>query len=95
MVLAALLLEPITSPTCVCQRKSALSERLDETGLWLVEELWAQAAIAQCEENESRFKYGFSAGLNPQEHREILGENFLKRYLPQFQRPHIEVIFLR
>ena len=29
----------------------------------LVEELRAQVAIAQCEENESHFKYGFSAGL--------------------------------
>ena len=29
----------------------------------LVEELRAQNAIAQCEESESHFKYGFSAGL--------------------------------
>ena len=29
----------------------------------LVEELREQMAIAQCEENESHFKYGFSAGL--------------------------------
>ena len=28
-----------------------------------VEELREQVAIAQCEENESHFKYGFSAGL--------------------------------
>ena len=27
------------------------------------EELREQVSIAQCEENESRFKYGFSAGL--------------------------------
>ena len=32
----------------------------DET---VVEELRAQNAIAQCEESESHFKYGFSAGL--------------------------------
>ena len=29
----------------------------------LVKELRAQTAIAQCEESESHFKYGFSAGL--------------------------------
>lgn len=29
----------------------------------LVQELRAQTAIAQCEESESHFKYGFSAGL--------------------------------
>ena len=37
-----------------------LSERLSYA---LVEELREQVAIAQCEENESHFKYGFSAGL--------------------------------
>ena len=29
----------------------------------VVQELRAQTAIAQCEESESHFKYGFSAGL--------------------------------
>lgn len=41
----------------------ALSERLSKEDYALVEELREQVAIAQCEENESRFKYGFSAGL--------------------------------
>ena len=40
-----------------------LSEHLSKEDYTLVEELRAQVAIAQCEENESRFKYGFSAGL--------------------------------
>lgn len=40
-----------------------LSERLSKEDYALVEELRAQMAIAQCEENESHFKYGFSAGL--------------------------------
>ena len=40
-----------------------LSERLSKEDYALVEELREQVAIAQCEENESRFKYGFSAGL--------------------------------
>ena len=39
-----------------------LSERLSKEDYALVEELRAQVAIAQCE-NESHFKYGFSAGL--------------------------------
>ena len=38
-----------------------LSERLSKEDYALVEELRAQVAIAQCEENESHFKYGFSA----------------------------------
>lgn len=38
-------------------------ERLSKEDYALVEELREQVAIAQCEENESRFKYGFSAGL--------------------------------
>ena len=41
----------------------ALSERLSKEDYALVEELREQVAIAQCEENESHFKYGFSAGL--------------------------------
>ena len=40
-----------------------LSERLSKEDYALVEELREQMAIAQCEENESYFKYGFSAGL--------------------------------
>ena len=40
-----------------------LSQRLSKEDYALVEELRAQNAIAQCEESESHFKYGFSAGL--------------------------------
>ena len=40
-----------------------LSEHLSKEDYALVEELREQMAIAQCEENESHFKYGFSAGL--------------------------------
>lgn len=40
-----------------------LSERLSKEDYELVEELREQVSIAQCEENESHFKYGFSAGL--------------------------------
>ena len=40
-----------------------LSEHLSKEDYALVEELRAQNAIAQCEESESHFKYGFSAGL--------------------------------
>ena len=40
-----------------------LSQRLSKEDYELVQELWAQTAIAQCEESESHFKYGFSAGL--------------------------------
>ena len=40
-----------------------LSERLSKEDYVLGEELRAQVAIAQYEENESHFKYGFSAGL--------------------------------
>ena len=40
-----------------------LSQRLNKEDYALVEELRAQNAIAQCEESESHFKYGFSAGL--------------------------------
>ena len=38
-----------------------LSEHLSKEDYALVEELREQMAIAQCEENESHFKYGFSA----------------------------------
>ena len=44
-----------------------LSERLSKEDYALVEELREQVAIAQCEENESHFKYGFSAGLRVQQ----------------------------
>lgn len=40
-----------------------LSQRLSKENYELVKELRAQTAIAQCEESESHFKYGFSAGL--------------------------------
>ena len=40
-----------------------LSQRISKEDYALVEELRAQNAIAQCEESESHFKYGFSAGL--------------------------------
>ena len=40
-----------------------LSHRLSKEDYALVEELRAQNAIAQCEESESHFKYGFSVGL--------------------------------
>ena len=40
-----------------------LSQRLSKEDYALVKELRAQNAIAQCEEGESHFKYGFSAGL--------------------------------
>lgn len=40
-----------------------LSQRLSKEDYELVQELQVQTAIAQCEENESYFKYGFSAGL--------------------------------
>lgn len=39
------------------------SQRLSKEDYELVQELRAQTAIAQCEESESHFKYGFSAGL--------------------------------
>ena len=50
-----------------------LSERLSKEDYALVEELRAQVAIAQCEENESHFKYGFSAGLLVQQeaHKQV------------------------
>lgn len=40
-----------------------LSQRLSKEDYELVKELRAQTSIAQCEESESHFKYGFSAGL--------------------------------
>ena len=40
-----------------------LSQRLSKEDYELVKELRAQTAIAQCEESDSHFKYGFSAGL--------------------------------
>lgn len=53
-----------------------LSQRLSKEDYALVEELRAQTAIAQCEENESHFKYGFSAGLIVQQeaHEQLQNE---------------------
>ena len=62
----------IMYPDGICYRKAIqtcaalmeqLSQRLSKEDYALVEELRAQNAIAQCEESESHFKYGFSAGL--------------------------------
>ena len=39
-----------------------LSQRLSKEDYALVEELRAQNTVVQCEESESHFKYGFSAG---------------------------------
>ena len=49
--------EVATSP------EALMSQRLSKEDYELVKELRAQTAIAQCEESESHFKYGFSAGL--------------------------------
>ena len=53
-----------------------LSQRLSKEDYALVEELRAQNAIAQCEESESHFKYGFSAGLIVQQeaHEHLLNK---------------------
>ena len=40
-----------------------LSQRLNKEDYQLVQELQVQTSIAQCEESESHFKYGFSPGL--------------------------------
>ena len=40
-----------------------LSQRLSKEDYELVQELRAQTAIAQCEESESHFNYGFSSWL--------------------------------
>ena len=47
-----------------------LSRRLSKEDYALVEELQTQYQIAQCEENECHFKYGFSAGLLLQQEAE-------------------------
>lgn len=58
-----------TSPECrkaikACEKlMEQLAQRLNIEDYALVQELQAQTAIAQCEESESHFKYGFSAGL--------------------------------
>ena len=54
-----------------------LSERLSKEDYKLVEELREQVSIAQCEENESHFKYGFSAGLLVQQeaHAQVSQKN--------------------
>lgn len=53
-----------------------LSQRLSKEDYELVEELRTQAAIAQCEESECHFKYGFSAGLLVQQeaYEQVNGE---------------------
>ena len=53
-----------------------LSQRLSKEDYELVKELRAQTAIAQCEESESHFKYGFSAGLIVQHeaYKQVNGE---------------------
>ena len=47
-----------------------LSRRLSKEDYALVEELQTQSQIAQCEENECHFKYGFAAGLLLQQEAE-------------------------
>ena len=47
-----------------------LSRRLSKEDYDLVEELQTESQIAQCEENECHFKYGFSAGLLLQQEAE-------------------------
>ena len=62
----------------LCRPDGDLSERLSKEDYKLVEELREQVSIAQCEENESHFKYGFSAGLLVQQeaHEQVQrGEN--------------------
>lgn len=50
--------------TCVAlMEQLSQRQRLSKEEYALVEKLRAQNAIAQCEESESHFKYGFSAGL--------------------------------
>lgn len=50
--------------TCVALMEQLFQrQRLSKEEYALVEQLRAQNAIAQCEESESHFKYGFSAGL--------------------------------
>ena len=53
-----------------------LSQQLSKEDYALVGELRAQNAIAQCEEGESHFKYGFSAGLIVQQeaHEHLLSK---------------------
>jgi glutamate/tyrosine decarboxylase-like PLP-dependent enzyme len=53
-----------------------LSQRLSKEDYELVKKLQAQAVIAQGEESESHFKYGFSAGLIVQHeaYEQVTGE---------------------
>ena len=53
-----------------------LSRRLSKEDFALVQELRSQTTIAQCEESESHFKYGFSAGLIVQQeaHEHLLNK---------------------
>ena len=61
-----------------------LSEHLSKEDYALVEELREQMAIAQCEENESHFKYGFSAGLLVQKEAYHKGHLPLNRWMAFF-----------
>ena len=47
-----------------------LAQRLTKEDYDLVETLLDRSSIAQCEENECHFKYGFSAGLLVQQEAE-------------------------
>ena len=49
-----------------------LSQRLSKEDYELVQELRAQTAIAQCEESESHFKYGFPlADVQQEAHEQV------------------------
>lgn len=67
-----------------------LSEHLSKEDYTLVEELRAQVAIAQCEENESHFKYGFSAGLLVQQEAHEQVSQREKSNIPHCSRSHFE-----
>ena len=67
-----------------------LSQRLSKEDYALVEELRAQNAIAQCEESESHFKYGFSAGLIVQQeaHEQLQNKGSTAQLLRQALSNH-------
>ena len=67
-----------------------LSHRLSKEDYALVEELRAQNAIAQCEESESHFKYGFSAGLIVQQEAHEQLQNKNKRLPKKLTQPERE-----
>ena len=55
----------------VCEKiMDQLAQRLTKEDYDLVETLLDQSSIAQCEESECHFKYGFSAGLLLQQEAE-------------------------